>query len=370
MGRKPVIAAPGLLPGLFLGLLLALAGTAAAQQGASPPPVGERPVLAEIERRGVVRCGVSFNPGFAANDDNGRPVGFMVDLCRALAAAVLGKADAIEIRRLSKPQEFAAVAAGDVDVSFAQTSWTLTRDATYAVDFGPPVFHDVQGIAAWRLPDGRSALESGELTICVPVGTTTQAELEALLARGDRPWKLRLYPGWPDALEAFLSRDCAALSADRAPLTTALHVLEQPRGSMEIADAPLASASSSPELSSLPSREPITPLTPNADRMWMAAVRWTMYALFLADDAGVTGANANFQRITGSSEMRRLLSGLPQVAVKAGLRPDWAYQAIVQVGNYGEIFERNLGAHSPFKLERGPNRPWTQGGLLYAPVFQ
>lgn len=360
MGVKPVAVAVGLLlalhPSLSVGNVAGQAETAAARNSDRG---SDRPVLAEIERRGVVRCGVSFNPGFAANDDGGRPVGFMVDLCRALAAAVLGKADAIEIRRLSKPQEFAAVAAGEVDVSFAQTSWTLTRDATYAVDFGPPIFYDVQGIAAWRQPDGRSALD-GELTVCVPAGTTTQAELETLIAGGKRPWKVRSFPGWPDTLEAFLSRDCAAISADRALLTTALHALDAPQDALEIVDTP----------SSLASREPLAPLTPNGDRNWMAAVRWTMFALFLTDDAGVSGANANFQRITGSNEMRRLLSGMPEVAAKAGLRPDWAYQAVVQVGNYGEIFERNLGNRSPFKLERGLNRPWTQGGLLYAPVFQ
>ncbi|WP_042703247.1 transporter substrate-binding domain-containing protein [Azospirillum sp. B506] len=357
MRVKPVAVTVGLL--LAMHPLLS-AGPAGAQQDAAAR-TGDRPVLAEIERRGVVRCGVSFNPGFAANDDSGRPVGFMVDLCRALAAAVLGKADAIEIRRLSKPQEFAAVAAGEVDVSFAQTSWTLTRDATYAVDFGPPIFHDVQGIAAWQLPDGRSALD-GELTVCVPAGTTTQAELETLIADGRRPWKLRSFQGWPDALEAFLSRDCSAISADRALLTTALHVIDTPQKALEIVDAPLSSP--------LALREPLAPLTPNSDRNWMAAVRWTMFALFLADDAGVSGANANFQRITGTSEMRRLLSGMPEIAAKVGLRPDWAYQAVVQVGNYGEIFERNLGSRSPFKLDRGLNRPWTQGGLLYAPVFQ
>ncbi|QCG94089.1 transporter substrate-binding domain-containing protein [Azospirillum sp. TSA2s] len=360
MGSKPVAVAFGLLLALqfFTG---AGTGATAAQPEPAAARNGDRPVLAEIERRGVVRCGVSFNPGFAANDDGGRPVGFMVDLCRALAAAVLGKADAVEVRRLSKLQEFAAVATGEVDVSFAQTSWTLTRDATYAVDFGPPIFYDVQGIAAWRLPDGRSALD-GELTVCVPAGTTTQAELESLIAGGKRPWKLRSFPGWPDTLEAFLSRECAAVSADRALLTTALHMLDAPQDALEIADTPVAS--------SVAAREPLAPLTPNSDRMWMAAVRWVMFALFLTDDAGVTGANANFQRITGSSEMRRLLSGMPEVAAKAGLRPDWAYQAVVQVGNYGEIFDRNLGSRSPFKLDRGVNRPWTQGGLLYAPVFQ
>lgn len=316
-------------------------------------------VIAEIERRGVLRCGVSYNPGFAANDKTGRPIGFMVDLCRALGAAVLGRAEAVDIRRLSKPQEFAALAAGDVDVSFAQTSWTLTRDAGNPVDFGPPVFHDEQAIAAWRRPDGRSPLEVGEATICTPVGSTAFAGLDAYLARGDRPgWTLRPLPTWPDALQAFIGRECNALSTDRALLVTALRGLEGNRDGLLIAAPPI------------PSRETIAPVASNRDRRWLSAIRWTMFALFLAEDAGVTGENAGFLRITGNSEVQRLLSGLPDDARKIGLRPDWAYQAIVQVGNYGEIFERNIGNRSPFGLERGANRPWTQGGLLFAPVFQ
>ncbi|SMH36084.1 transporter substrate-binding domain-containing protein [Azospirillum agricola] len=346
-----------------LGLLAALWAAQWATPWATPwagraQAADPSPTLAEIERRGVVRCGVSYNPGFAANDGAGRPVGFMVDLCRALAAAVLGKADAVEIRRLSKPQEFAAVAAGEVDVSFAQTSWTLTRDATLPIDFGPPVFHDEQGIAAWRAPDGHSPLDGGPATVCVPAATTSHWALEDLVARGGKPWTLRSFATWPDALQAFIGRECAALSADMALLAAALRTLDAPPDSLILARPPV------------PSREPIAPLTSNLDRQWLAVVRWTMFALFLADDAGVTGENAGFLRITGNSEVQRLLDGMPEAARRIGLRPDWAYQAIVQVGNYGEIFERNLGARSPFRLERGPNRPWTQGGLLYAPVFQ
>lgn len=346
MGPQRLWTAIALLAALWTALALATAQAS-----------DRSPTLAEIERRGVVRCGVSYNPGFAANDDAGRPVGFMVDLCRALAAAVLGKADAVEIRRLSKPQEFAAVAAGEIDVSFAQTSWTLTRDATLPIDFGPPVFHDEQGIAAWRLPDGRSPLD-GETAICVPSDTTSQMALENTIARGRRPWTLRVFPTWPDALQSFIGHECNALSADRALLATALRTLDASRDAIILTEPPV------------PSREPIAPLTANGDRMWLAVVRWTMFALILADDAGVTGENAGFLRITGNSEVQRLLDGLPDAAKRVGLRPDWAYQAIVQVGNYGEIFERNLGARSPFRLERGANRPWTQGGLLYAPVFQ
>lgn len=357
---KQVIRQWGCAALVWIGVLAN--GTALAADPQPPFPAQAKDdgsVISEIERRGALRCGVSYNPGFAANDKAGRPIGFMVDLCRALAAAVLGRADAVEVRRLSKPQEFAALTAGDVDVSFAQTSWTLARDAGNPVDFGPPVFHDEQGIAVWKRPDGRSPLEVGDATICTPVGSTSFANLDAYLARKERPgWTLRPVATWPDALQAFIGRECNALSTDRSLLVTALRGLEGNRDGLLVTTPPI------------PAREAVAPVASNRDRLWLSAIRWTMFALFLAEDAGVTGENAGFLRITGNSEVQRLLSGLPNEARKIGLRPDWAYQAIVQVGNYGEIFERNIGSRSPFGLERGSNRPWTQGGLLFAPVFQ
>lgn len=324
---------------------------------AQSPSVSPPSVLATIMQRGTVRCGVTYSPGFAANDASGRPVGFMVDLCRALAAAVLGNADAIELRRTSKPQEFTALEGGEVDVSFAQTSWTFPRDVTYRIDFGPPVFHDEQGIAAWRRDDGRPAQGAGT-TVCVPAATTSHRALEDYIARTGQPWQVRPYPTWPDALQAFIGQECAAISTDRSLLATALHAPDIPKPGVDIAALPTAA------------REPIAPVTASADRAWAGIVRWTMFALMLAEEKGVTADNAATLRSTGSSEVQRLLHSAPEAAERMGLRADWAFQAIVQVGNYGEIFERNIGERSPYRLPRGPNRPWSSGGLLYAPVFQ
>lgn len=338
---------------LFLAVILPLTPTVA-----GPAHAADGDVVREIERRGTVRCGVSFNPGFAANDSSGKPVGFMVDLCRALAAAVLGRADAIEVRNLFKPQEFAAVASGEVDVSFAQTTWTLSRDAGEAVDFGPPVFHDEQAIAVWRQPDGRSPLDGPDASVCVPAGSTSQTALEETLARTGKPWRTTIKSTWPDALQAFIGRECSALMIDRARLLTALPRMGGPKDMPDLLPAPI------------PSREPIAPLVSNSDHLWLSAVRWTMFALMYAEDVGVSSENAAYRRQSGDSEVQRMLSGIPEASRRMGLRTDWAFQAITQVGNYGEIFERNLGSGSPFRLERGPNRPWTRGGLLYAPVFQ
>ncbi|WP_247878036.1 transporter substrate-binding domain-containing protein [Azospirillum sp. TSO22-1] len=337
-----------------------LAATAAAGWLAfAPPATAENAsVLAAVQQRGTVRCGVTYSPGFAANDASGRPTGFMVELCRALAAAVLGNAEAIELRRLSKPQEFAALEGGEVDVSFAQTSWTFPRDALHRIDFGPPVFHDEQGIAAWPRDDGKPPLQAGGATVCVPAATTSHRVLEEYVARSGQPWRILPYPTWPDALQAFIGKECAALSTDRALLTAALRAPDVPKPGADIAALPV------------PTREPIAPVTGSADRAWVGIVRWTMFALMLAEEKGVTADNAAILRTTGGSEVQRLLQGIPEVAQRTGLRPDWAYQAITQVGNYGEIFERTVGERSPYHLPRGLNRPWSSGGLLYAPVFQ
>ncbi|HYH20640.1 MAG TPA: transporter substrate-binding domain-containing protein [Azospirillum sp.] len=324
----------------------------------SPAQTPPSSVLAAIQQRGTVRCGVTYSPGFAANDASGRPVGFMVDLCRALAAAVLGNAEAIELRRMSKPQEFIALEGGDIDVSFAQTSWTFPRDATYRIDFGPPVFHDQQGVAAWPRDDGRPPLQGGGVTVCVPAATTSHRTLEEYVARTGQPWQIRQYPTWPDALQAFIGKECAAISTDHSLLTAALRAPDFPKPGAEIAPLPV------------PAREPVAPVTANADRTWVGVVRWTMFALMLAEEKGVTADNAAILSTTGGSEVQRLLQGIPDVAERVGLRADWAYQAITQVGNYGEIFDRNIGDRSPYRLPRGPNRPWSRGGLLYAPVFQ
>lgn len=321
------------------------------------PAAGWTQTVRDIEQRGVLRCAVMRAPGFAATDADGRPAGFMVDLCRALAAAVLGDAEAVDIRRLAKPQEFAALEAGDVDVSFAQTTWTLARDMMRPLDFGPPVFYDQLSVAAWRDADGGSPLSGRPAAACAAAGSTALTLLEDLTIRHARPWTVRPLPNWSDVLQAFLSRECAVAAADRAVLLNSLAELTLGEAPL-IVDEPTA-------------RQPIAPLTSNQDRDWQVVVRWAMYALFLAEEKGVTARNASQKRSDEDGETRRLLSGgAPEAAQRLGLHPDWAFRMLTKVGNYGEIFDRNLGEGSAYRLSRGPNRPWTQGGLLYAPAWQ
>lgn len=353
----------GLWAGLLLaGVVLSVSAARAAQPGpaaaVTPPTAARSQVLSDIQGRGVVRCSVEFIPGFASHDSAGRPAGFMVDLCRALAAAVLGDANAIDIRRSSRPQEFVSLETGEVDVSFAQTSWTMTRDTNFQIDFGPVVFHDGQGLAGWRGADGKPAYTTSQATVCVPQNSTAQANIRDYLTRTGRNWTTRGYPTLTDAFQAFLGRECTVLSVDRSMLITLLRALHGPMDDVSV----------SPEVIS---HEPVAPVVSNRDRTWLTIVRWTMNALFLADQKGVDSLNVAQKRASlDDSEVHRLLNGVPGAAKAMGLNNDWAYQVIKQVGNYGEIFSRNLGAASQFGMARGPNRPWDQGGLLYAMPFQ
>lgn len=317
----------------------------------------DAPVLRDIQGRGVVRCSVEITPGFAAHDAAGRPTGFMVDLCRALAAAVLGDANAVDIRRSSRPQEFLALENGELDVSFAQTSWTVRRDTEFQVDFGPVVFHDGQGFATWRTA-GANPFEAANASVCVAEATTAQNNLQDYLAKTGRGWQVRTYRTLADGFQAFLGHECTILSVDRSLLITMLRALNGP-----IEDVVIA-----PEVIS---HEPIAPLVSNRDRSWLTVVRWTMFVLFLADQKSIDSGNvAQLRDNPPDSEVARLLTGIPEVRAALGMNEDWAFQVIRQVGNYGQIFERNLGKQSPFGMQRGPNRPWNQGGLLYAPPFQ
>lgn len=343
MTRKVVLV---LLAALF-GIGLPLCEAAWAGDGA---------VVREIKRRGAVRCGVGSAPGLSARDVSGRPIGMMVDMCRALAAAVLGNPDAIEVRRLERFQEFNAIATGEVDVSFASSSLTLSRSADLSVAFGPVIYYDGQAIAA-RRGDARVAADIRDATVCVADNTTSVINVADYIRAHGRQWKVRTYPTWDEALQGFLSQDCALIASDRLVLAASLLSVPEIRGQVILFDDVL-------------SREPIAPVLPASDGKWQIVVRWVMFALFLADDKGVTAANVAIRRQDPDSEIQRMLAGVPGVPPLLGLPDSWAYDVIAGVGNYGEIFDRNIGQGSSLGMGRGVNRPWTQGGLLYAFVFQ
>jgi general L-amino acid transport system substrate-binding protein len=313
-------------------------------------------VLKDIQQRGVVRCSISTASGFASHDTSGRPVGLMVDFCRAIAAAVLGTAEAIELRQLPRAKEYNAVESREIDVSFAMDSWMSSRETGRKIDFGPAIFYDTQGLAAWSAHFPKSAKDRPEAVVCVTTGSSAKRNIEAMIRTSGQKWTLRTRNSWEETLQAFLSRECSMVAGDQTVLINAFQELQQSGTDIEIS-------------SDVISRDALAPVVAAGDHQWLLVVRWAMFALILAEEKGITTANVQDKRTNGDLETKRLLNGIPAIGAKLGLVDDWAYQVISRVGNYGEIFERNLGKNSPFHRDRGLNKPWAQGGLLYSPPF-
>ena len=314
--------------------------------------------LADIQTRGFVRCGFRPSSGFVQSDANGRQSGFMVDFCRALAAATIGDANAIRTERLpDKPQEFQAVENHDVDVVLQNTTWTFGREASFDIDFVQPLFYDGQAFAVWIKQRPVPPLaQLGPETVCVKSSTTSQRNLEDYIRAAKRPWSIRLFRTWDEALHAFLAHECDMLTTDHSVLQASLAKYRLAGATIHV-------------FPDIISREPLTPYVARGDRHWMNIVRWVIFATIRAEEKGITSANIRALNAPDGESLR--LSGQsPGLGAALGLRDDWAFNVIAQVGNYGEIFDRNLGKASPYGMERGLNGLRANGGLMTAPLFQ
>lgn len=332
--------------------------------GAFPASAADGDVMERVRERGALVCGLRGGVGgYSFADPQGHLDGFMVDFCRALAAATLGDARAVRVVRLpDKPQEYAAVLQGQVDVSFTTTTWTFSRDATVNIEYLTPLIYDGQGFAVWTDQPAPPLAQLGPQTVCVKSGTTTHRNLDDFIAANGRPWTVRTFFTLDEAVQAFIARECGMLTTDRSVLITSLAGYRKAGLGVYI-------------YPDVVSREPLTPYVARGDRQWYDVARWTIFAAVWADHVGLTAAAVRAGRLgeskTGEGgEAARALGGMASVAAALRLSPDWALQAIGQVGNYGEIFERNLGESSPYGMERGLNQPWSRGGLLYAPPFE
>jgi general L-amino acid transport system substrate-binding protein len=316
--------------------------------------------LAAVRARGTLRCGI--NPGlagFAFPDNRGAWRGFDVDFCRALAAAVLGDAAKVTFVPLSNAARITALKAGQIDVLARNTSWTFSRDAGQGVDFAGISYYDGQGFMAARSLNLQSAAELGGARICVQSGTTSELNLRDFFQSKGLTYAPVLAASEDKARSLYEQEACDALSADISSLASTRSVLSNPGGQALLAD--------------VISKEPMGPVVRQGDPGWTDIVRWTLNALVLAEELGVTAKTAEQQRREASRpEIRRLLGVEPGFGAMLGLSDDWAFNAIRQVGNYGEIFERNVGARSALKLERGQNALWNANpsGLLYAPPMR
>lgn len=318
------------------------------------------PTLAAVRKRGELVCGVHPGlPGFAYPDVNRRWRGFDVDICRAVAAATLGDAQKVRFVTVSAQDRFSALQRGELDLLSRNTTWTYSRDAALGLDFPVITYFDGQGFLVPRALRIDAAEELAGAKFCVLAGTVSEANLvDYFRARG-----LTVHPikvaSEAEGRSLYQAGGCDAYTADISALASARSVLDNPATHVLLPD--------------VISREPLGPVVRQDDPAWADIVRWTVAALILGEEMGLTSRTVAQARQTAMDpETRRLLGVEGELGPMLGLSPDWAYQAILQVGAYHEIFRRDVGDDSPLKLDRGLNALWNapKPGLLYAPPMR
>jgi general L-amino acid transport system substrate-binding protein len=314
--------------------------------------------LQEVRDRGELRCGVNGAglAGFGYVGEDGEWAGFDVDFCRAVAAAVLGDSNAVDFRGLSAQERFTAVQSGEVDVLIRNTTWTSSRDTSLGLNFAPTTFYDGQGFIV-RRDGGINTLADFEgRSICVQSGTTTELNLADVMSALDVQYTPVIFENAPQATAAYDDGQCDGYTTDKSGLVAQQQGLRVPDDHV-IMDATI-------------SKEPLGPAVLHGDDQWYDVVKWVVYAIFMAEEFGITSENVDQALESPNPDVRRLLGVDPDNVQGIGLDADAMYQVIGQVGNYAEIYDRNLGPDTPFNIPRGLNSQYSDGGLLYAKPFR
>ena len=322
---------------------------------AAAGPAAAGPTLDKVKQAGSISCGVQTGvAGYAQPDSQGVYTGFNIDICHALSAALFaGDPGKLKFVPLTAQQRFTALQSGEVDLLANNTTWTLQRDTELGLNFGPVVFYDGQGFMVTKKLGVKNAKELNGATICVAPGTTTELNLADYFRANKMEFKPVVIEKLDELTGAFFSGRCDAYTTDASAL----------------AAVRIGRASNPDDYVILPeriSKEPLAPVVRHGDDQWFDIVKWTVYALMEAEEKGITKANVDDMLKSEDPTIKRLLGVTPGMGKALGLDEKWAYSAIKAVGNYGEIFDRNLGMGGPLKLERGLNNLWTKGGLIYA----
>ncbi len=275
-------------------------------------------------------------------------------MCRALAAAVLGRADTVAFIEVGVENRFTALRDGAVDVVMDSATWTQERELTLGLAFPVVYLFDGQGFMAHRSLPAATLAEVGTASVCVVDGTTSVRNLESWIARTGARLTINRSRSAEGALAAFFNHHCDLYSGDRVSLHGQRAQNAPNRDDYRILPDVIA-------------KEPLAPVVRGDDRNWQDIVRWVVLALLAAEEKGVTAANAAARKSLGDAETRRLLGTAPGLGQGLGLDDGWGLRVITQIGHYGELYERTLGRQSPLNLERGANALWNDGGLLYAP---
>jgi general L-amino acid transport system substrate-binding protein len=307
-------------------------------------------VLDDVKAHGVLKCGVTLAaPGFSAEDNSGKRTGFDVDLCKAIAAAVLGDDTKIQLVPMDLKTAFAGLPAGAVDVLTHRFTWTQSRDIG-GLKFPKVMFFDGQGFAVTVKSKANKVADLNNATICTAQGSTSELIVADYFRTHNLKYKIVTFASQEQAWDAFVGKRCDAAINDRSGLAARLAKLPN-RDEFKV-------------LAETLSNEPIGPIVAQGQQRWEDLVRFTLNALVAAEEMGVTQANVDQQKGSQSPEVQRLLGVSGDFGTKMGVANDYAYKAIKAVGNYGEIWDRNVGPKTPLRLERGRNALLANGGVM------
>lgn len=324
--------------------------------GARAGAAGEGATLGAIRARGHLECGITQGAGFATPNDQGHWQGFDVDFCRALAVALFDDPAKVEFVPYTQQQRFSGLQSGEVDVLINGTSLTSSRVMQRPLHFGPIYFYDGQGFMVAKSSRVTKAAALDGATICVQQGTTTELNLTDFARRNHITFRPVVMEDLRAAVSALAGGRCDAISQDGAGLATTRTMLRDPQSYVVLPDRI--------------SKEPIAAVLRAGDGQWLEVVNWVFRAPVQAEEFGISSQNVARFRSSADPSIRRFLGVEPGATNGFGLDPRWTYNVIAKVGNYGEIFDRNLGPKTPLGMERGLNRLWTDGGLLYSPPFR
>ncbi|MCG6656600.1 amino acid ABC transporter substrate-binding protein [Halomonas campisalis] len=310
--------------------------------------------LEDTRDRGAVQCGVSDGlPGFSSPDDEGNWQGIDVDVCRAVAAAVFGDAEAVRYISLNAVERFTALQSGEVDILSRNTTWTTTRDTTLGLNFAGTNFYDGQGFLINRDLGVSSASELDGAAVCVQSGTTTELNLADYFRANGMEFDPIVFDTSEQTVGGFEAGRCDVLTSDTSQLAALRIQLSDPAGAMIL-----------PEVIS---KEPLGPVVRQGDDQWYNIVKWSLFAMLNAEEYGISSDNIDDLLDSEDPNVARLLGQDGNYGEGMGLDADWSYNIISQVGNYAQVFDRNVGMDSPLEIERGVNALWIDGGLQYAP---
>jgi general L-amino acid transport system substrate-binding protein len=317
----------------------------------------EAATLDDVKARGHLICGVSEGmPGFAELNNRGSWTGFDIDICAAVAAATLGRKDAVKYRVVTPASSFQALMSSEVDLLPRANARTLSRDTEYGVRYVETTFHEGQGFLVRRGYAVASVLELSGASVCVMAPSGAAQGLETYFQSRNMRYTVMASEQWADAVKAYADGACTLLTGDITALAAARSKLTTPTDHVIL-----------PELIT---KDKLGPVVRTGDEQWFSIVRWTIEALVAAEELGISQQNIDTLRASANIDVRRFLGLEADLGQSMGLSRDWSYQVIKQVGHYGEMFDRNVGTSSRLRLDRGANNLWTKGGLLSAPPLR